>query len=508
MAGVSSSTADISNLKNIKIAVLDEGFLGFDSQTDLLPKCTEVVSGPENKPQPGSHGLRMAQILWAMLGLNDTEVCAPKIYLVQSNGFTNFKAAIDFIVNENIDIVLYSLNWEFGGNFDGQGFINKEVSRATDNGALWINAAGDYKNLIYDDALRTQNSSISKNLIFNQGKDFIEFENLLDQNSLRIVLSWDDFSNDENFATDEDLNIFVYNEQNELIGQGQRKQTGESPDLNNPEDNRSAYAREVVLLNQLKRGKYQIKITAESEIKYSKNIRVSLQSEKFNSLKFLTPSVRGEIMIPGDHPSVITVGDLSPVSARGPTRDQRNKPDILMKNSQVVFSNGESSFGTSQAAALFAGVVTLLKSQDLSLDLNQLKATISSKKTKESDQCLVPLSVDEFKNQFIFNSRQNIRELLYIPESAVLGKIYNPLSGTYNLYVITDQEPQHLPPFHTIQPQSRFATADTHLFLLGVQKSFIAEKNQWQNYGPDYIRFIPKRLSLPLCSQSDTPIWH
>ncbi len=120
----------------LKIAILDNGFLGFDPKKQLLPNSAELIPSASGiPPLPSSHGLAMAQILWSMTAKDEA---GPHFYLLNTNGFTNLKAAIQFVVDQGIHIVLYSQVWTFGGNLDGTGFINALVQRALDAGVIWI----------------------------------------------------------------------------------------------------------------------------------------------------------------------------------------------------------------------------------------------------------------------------------------------------------------------------------------------------------------------------------
>jgi len=104
-----------SGLKDVKIAVLDNGFAGFAPGKGLLPDTAEFIDGPKNPPAPTPHGLAMAQIAWAVTG---QAAAGPKFYLINANGFSNFKAAIDFVIANQVQIVIYSQIWAFGSNFD------------------------------------------------------------------------------------------------------------------------------------------------------------------------------------------------------------------------------------------------------------------------------------------------------------------------------------------------------------------------------------------------------
>ena len=143
----------------IKIAILDKGFFGFEKEIGkTLPANTRYNAGPLTAPADlkVDHGLKMAQILTSLM-TNDLQATqwTPSITLYNVFGYTNFKAAIDDIIANQVDIVLYSEVWEYGGNNDGQGFLNAEVTRATKAGVTWINAAGNFALTTYNTSIRT-----------------------------------------------------------------------------------------------------------------------------------------------------------------------------------------------------------------------------------------------------------------------------------------------------------------------------------------------------------------
>jgi hypothetical protein len=94
--------------------------------------------------------------------------------------------------------------------------------------------------------------------------------------------------------------------------------------------------------------------------------------EPTEAIQFPDASKKGEIYPPADNPLVITVGDTQPDSAVGPTADHRRKPDILLENSRAAFTNGDMTYGASNAAAYFAGVVALMKAAEPDLRTRHL----------------------------------------------------------------------------------------------------------------------------------------
>ena len=133
----------------VKIAVLDNGFENLEAELGKsLPPDLKIERAPKNLTEMTEHGTRLAQIVYATASGSSTYDPARKpsieLKLYNSNGFTNFKASIDALIQDNTDIVLYSQIWEYGGNFDGYGFINAQVQRAIDADVLWVNAAGNF----------------------------------------------------------------------------------------------------------------------------------------------------------------------------------------------------------------------------------------------------------------------------------------------------------------------------------------------------------------------------
>lgn len=353
-----SSALVLRNLENLKIAVLDNGFNGFDPTKGLLPSSTEMPVLTSFPQSPTNHGLRMAQIIWGLTGKAISR--SPKFYLLNTNGFSNFKASVDFAINNKVDFILYSQVWPFGGNLDGTGFINATVNRAINAGILWVNAAGNNHLSTHTNQINPEGTQ--NGFLIYQERDHFRFQNKWDENIVHITLSWTDFSDSENYNTKKDLDLFVFNSQGIQIASSELIQRGESPESGDPK--LSSHAREMITLEGLNRGDYRIQVKVKSS-NFTKNdtFRILLKSDK--AITFIDKTENGDIMPPADNPNVITVGDASDErSSLGPTLDGRTKPDIVIKDGQVEFTDGSTAVGSSTAAALFASVLCLLKSYD------------------------------------------------------------------------------------------------------------------------------------------------
>lgn len=350
-----------TTLPLVKVAVFDNGFMGYSPTGGTVPSTTQlIVSRPTALPEnrwggaADPHGLGMAQILWGTSGRNAE---GPQMYLVNTNGLSNLRYAVDWAIENGIQVILYSQTWSFGGNFDGGGFINAIVNRATDAGILWINAAGNVHKNVYDAAIRTDDDT--GELKLPGPGNTLRFKSQTEDNRVTIAVSWSDFTSDEAYATNKDLNVTLTKANGTEIELRNLIQSGQGPA--NDGDLHSAHAREEFTVS-LGEGEYEIRIqNASNNFAESDRVRVTLSSEQGGTIDFTdaTPDA-GEINVVADNPNVITVGDCGEESARGPTRDGRSKPDFVLEKSEAIFTNGGRSYGTSNAAAMFAGVVATL----------------------------------------------------------------------------------------------------------------------------------------------------
>jgi hypothetical protein len=132
----------------VRIAILDNSFFGYQTEVGKrLPADTQyfpgVPSDADRFEDKSMHGLFMA-ILVHQIVLKSGCQADYQLSLFNSNGLTKFTDAVNSVIRDGYDIVLYSQVWEYGGNGDSHGFINAIVDKALDTGILWINAAGNF----------------------------------------------------------------------------------------------------------------------------------------------------------------------------------------------------------------------------------------------------------------------------------------------------------------------------------------------------------------------------
>ena len=333
-----------SKTNRVRVAILDNGFAGFKKNSRALPENTTLIEGVVSPQAPTAHGLAMAEIFWQATGQYQNI----DLFLVNTNGFSNFKNAIDFVISEKIDIVLYSQVWSFGGNFDGTGLIDAQVSRATREKIIWINAAGNFGSRVYDKPLSQ---------VLKEEPSFL----LLDsKNPVSLTLSWNDFSEDENDPTDQDLDIEIVGLDGKVVASSELRQLGKL--VPRGTKGASGYARERVQLQNIPNGEYKIKIKQVSNnFATSSRVRVLIEARE-DAVLFLSATSDREIFPPADHPQVITIGEDSAISSRSMTGRPANKPTLALPTFVAASSHSDIPFrGSSVSAAIFSGMTALMK---------------------------------------------------------------------------------------------------------------------------------------------------
>jgi hypothetical protein len=336
--------------RGLKIAILDNGFAGLKySRGSRLPPNTRLIEAPGNEMTSSPHGTKMAEIVYSLAtgsAFYTPKIIGPEIILLNTNGYSNLLHAIDTVILEQVDIVLYAQVWEYGGNFDGGGFINKEVDRAISSGVLWVNAAGNMGQSTWNGNIEIDDFGGVK-LPFKNYSDspfsYLRFTVPQDQTDVKIVLSWNDFTNSKDHKTSQDLNLELLDSKNQIIDGSYLIQTG----LDHSSKEYSNHAREIVHAT-LKPGIYNIRINAASK-NFDKN---SIMRVTVNGLgvRLIERSQITTVLIPADNPNVLTVG-ATDVDYSGMTA---SKPEAKMR-SEVRFGLNQTHKGTSAATAIAVG---------------------------------------------------------------------------------------------------------------------------------------------------------
>ena len=417
-----------SKLDAVRVAVLDYGFAGvIPGEGRYLPKSAVVVEDYDADlvrrhslgdpayrkafESGNRHGRDMAQIVWALSGSHPS---GPQFYLLNANGPTMLRRAVRYAIEQRVNIILFSGSFDGGGNGDGRGPINRIVDDAVGRGILWINAAGNYGGHVFDAPLRLLSDGY---LRLRDGSDVaaVRFTNRVDENTVTITLTWTDYQATEDAGTDKDLDLLVEDPSGRPVGAGTKVQVSGAVAASVDETS-SRNPRERVVLTGLP----AFPVLA-SDPDYAYRIRVRAKTGRFlgtdririlvtaatetyvppgggypqEAVSFLDASNRAELYPPADHPSVLTVGDAGLSSSVGPTLDGRIKPDVVVLDSRVDFTDGQISTGSSNAAAELAGVVVVLKAAESALTARHLTtlARLGSKLPTRADRAKLNLPV-------------------------------------------------------------------------------------------------------------------
>jgi hypothetical protein len=350
--------------KRVKIAILDKDFTGYkDAIGKTLPARTTYIPGPVAVGSKGSdqHGFYMAQIAHAFITeqnrLTNTEI---EFLLIEYNGYSNLIAAVDRAIQEKVDIVLHALVIEYGSNFDGGGFFNKEIDRAAHAGILWVNAAGNNKITTYNfSPIRTNADNWVQLPGPNQTISF-RCDPIPDTDScpLRLVLAWNDSKDNPEEGTDKDLDLLLLDDTLNIMAGSYLQQKLKTDGV----PGESKYPREIIE-QKLEKGRYLIRVKNRSNNFTNRdNLRITAVGD---GIQFENSDKNENIAVMADNPRALTVGawdaDKSSLSKR------LRKPEVLAP-SIIELEDDKKFAGSSNATAIAVAALALIYQE---LDYNK-----------------------------------------------------------------------------------------------------------------------------------------
>lgn len=201
----------------VKVAILDVGFDGYRSlMGDDLPQIPDarVRSFSGDITGGGSpHGTGVAEIVHDV---------APDaiLYLVNFSNEVELQNAVNWLIQERVDVVNTSWGFPCGGPVDGTGFVNELVKRAADAGIVWVASAGNFAQQHWMDEFHDSNTDHWHNFSPTEEGNTVY---MASGDKLRVCLQWDDWT-----SKNQDLDLYVWNSSGAIVATSDDGQSGPS----------------------------------------------------------------------------------------------------------------------------------------------------------------------------------------------------------------------------------------------------------------------------------------
>jgi hypothetical protein len=353
----------------VEIAIIDVGFGGLQQRQaeGELPAGAETISfcpgGLFDGPLADDHGTAVAEIVHEL---------APgaKLHLICVDSEISLGQAKDYVVANDIPIVNHSIGWLSTSRGDGTGgpaTPDAIVADARAQGVLWINAAGNYG----------EGAHWSGPFFDPDFDDVHDFASGDEANGVFLLeggcvyLKWDDWP-----LSDQDFDLYLFDpaDQTTPVAVSDSEQDGTLEPV------------EVVCAES--EGTYFIAI---GRFGGNESPRFDLFVAEGGMLDYSVPA--GSLVEPASSPHALAVGAvcvhtsaLEAYSSRGPTIDQRTKPDVSGQASISTATYGSAAndcllgfAGTSAGTAHATGAAALLKQANPGFGAAELQAALEGK---------------------------------------------------------------------------------------------------------------------------------
>lgn len=357
--------------ENVKVCILDVGFSGYQALlgTELPSSVTVRSFRSDGDLFVSEHGTACAEVVHDMAP--DAE-----ILLVNFGTDVEHRNAVNWIIDQDVDIISCSVGWFNIGAGDGTGPICEDVKNAHDSGIIWISAAGNNADTHWEASFR--NPDLDDWCNFEDPGD-PEYEyygfNVVAGNVYSVFLSWDDWGtwNGSNYSGSEgnDYDLYLYDSGLFVLASSNNDQTTGAPPT------------ETVSFTAIETGVQYIRVFKWFT---TRDCQLELFFSDIDSLDSQYHEPSGSLAIPSDSPYAVAVGatywsddSYEPYSAQGPTNDGRVKPDFSAPVGVLSSTYGPAGFfGTSAATPHVSGAIALLKGK-MPYTLDEIKEILEAR---------------------------------------------------------------------------------------------------------------------------------
>ncbi|MDE0605487.1 MAG: S8 family serine peptidase [bacterium] len=349
-------------------SVVGRCYTGAGQHTSSLANC--------DAPNGDGHGTLVAETLMDM---------APDAELYVSNPLTwaDLHSAVVWMHGQGVKLIVYSVGWSWHGAANGTSPTNPSplntAKWAADNGIVWVNSAGNYGRKSWLGAFADTDSDgyhewAGTGATADEAQEF----SLRAGDYMYIALRWDDAWG----GSTKDLDLEV---RYSATRGGTQRVVGTSADPQSGGATHYPYEGARLTVKQGGNGYYSFYVKKKTSSDAPSWVQVAVITSDVSNLDHYTLS--GGIMSPADssHAGVLAVGaadyqfpdTISSYSSRGPTPDNRTKPDITGVDCAPT-TLVQSFCGTSQAAPHVAGLAALVIGRYPSLTPQQVAAYLKT----------------------------------------------------------------------------------------------------------------------------------
>ena len=353
--------------QGVKVAIIDLGFRGARYLSGDMPArwwSHDFTGEGIYTDDEIVHGTACAEIVHDV---------APEavLYLYKIGDLLDFQKAKDRAIRDGIDVISHSGTFPADGFGDGRGLACDIVNDAANKGILWVNSAGNYAKSHYSGVWSDRDSDDWHN--FDGEYEVLSFE-AEEGDEISVSLTWegDEVSVSDWPITYQNYDLYLYF----TNSSGDFERVAESTDV---QDSSGGIPSEWIEYEAQESGTYGIAVSSIGAQPRRLKIWSSIHDFKEYSV------AENSIGVPADARGAMSVGAIfhradywnagriEEYSSRGPTTDNRTKPDLVAPTGVSTVSYAPDPYhGTSAAAPHVAGAAALIKSANPSYSRTQL----------------------------------------------------------------------------------------------------------------------------------------